>query len=227
MIDKRLAAAAAFVRKDSPACDVGTDHGYLAAYLLEQGITSRVTASDVNQKPLEAARRTAEERGLSGKMKLLRSDGLAGIPAEDARDILICGMGGELIARIVLSCPYTRDAGVRLILQPMTQAAFLRQTLCGQGFRLLEETPVLDGKHRYTVMLWEYGGTPRDVGMLYSAVGEIPRCGTPEAEEYIRGEWLRAKKIASGLSKGGKQSEAGPWQKLASELEGLLAQAKG
>lgn len=38
MLDKRLMSAAKMVRKGSLAVDVGTDHGYLSVYLVENGI---------------------------------------------------------------------------------------------------------------------------------------------------------------------------------------------
>ena len=41
--------------------DIGTDHGYLAAALIEEGRAEHVIASDLNLGPCEAARRTVRD----------------------------------------------------------------------------------------------------------------------------------------------------------------------
>lgn len=224
MLDARLRAAASLVRGDVPVCDVGTDHGYLAAWLAEQGRAGRVTASDVNSGPLEAARRTLAARGLEGKVKLALSDGLRGIPPEDAADVVVCGMGGELIAEIVLSCAYLREPERRLILQPMTQAPWLRETLAREGFRLLRELPVVDRNHCYTVMHWQYDGASRVLGPLERIVGRIPQENVPAAGAYLQRELRRAEEIAEGLERSAQPGGAEQWRALERELADTLEQ---
>lgn len=221
MPDKRLLTAASLVRPGSAVCDVGTDHGYLAVYLAEQGITSRITASDVNAAPLDAARRHVESHGVSHLVRTVLSHGLREIAPEDAEDIVICGMGGELIARIVLGVAYTKRPEVRLILQPMTQASYLRKTLSEEGFHLLRELPVMDRGRCYSVMLWAFDGVPRECGRLFQAVGKVPESGLPEAERYLRGQLAKAEKIACGLTSGGDFETAKEWRTLAEELDAL------
>ncbi|MBR4306202.1 MAG: tRNA (adenine(22)-N(1))-methyltransferase TrmK, partial [Ruminiclostridium sp.] len=58
-LSPRLLAAAEFVRCDKSVCDVGTDHALLPCYLYQQGARS-ITASDINDGPLDAARETIE-----------------------------------------------------------------------------------------------------------------------------------------------------------------------
>ena len=55
-ISKRLLACAAFVEPGQRVADVGTDHGYLAIYLLQSRRASRVLAADVAEQPLARAR---------------------------------------------------------------------------------------------------------------------------------------------------------------------------
>ena len=54
------------------------------------------------------------------------SDGLELIFPNEADDIVIAGMGGELIADIIEKAPWLKDAEKHLILQPMTSAPELR-----------------------------------------------------------------------------------------------------
>ena len=58
MLDERLKACAEYVSGKGIACDVGTDHAYLACELIRSGKFSHVTASDINSKPLESAENT-------------------------------------------------------------------------------------------------------------------------------------------------------------------------
>ena len=199
MQDKRLLAAASLIRPGSPVCDVGTDHGYLPVYLIEAGITSRAVACDINEKPLAAAREHIAAHGLSSRIETVLSDGLANVPPEKARDVVIAGMGGELISRVVLSCPYSRDSSIRFILQPMTRAAFLRSSLYAAGFSIFREIPVVDGKHRYAVMQVSYEKEPETISPLFALVGKIPESRTPDTLPYLMGERNRILKIRNGL----------------------------
>ena len=122
MLDKRLRLCADMVL-GRRVCDVGTDHAYLAAALLTEGRCDTAIAADINEKPLAAARATLERAGVSDRCTLILSDGLKSVPLDGVTDIVIAGMGGELIAKI-LSESGGLD-GKNLILQPMTRSEFL------------------------------------------------------------------------------------------------------
>lgn len=222
MLDARLRAIASLVRPGEPICDVGTDHGYLPAWLVASGISPRAVACDIQEKPLAAARRTVEGQGLAERVKLLLSDGLANVPPEQARDVIIAGMGGELIARILGDCPWAREAGRRFLLQPMTRTETLRAALCQMGFGIERELPVWDGTHRYTVIQAAFTGESTQPGELFLRVGRIPEEKTPEAAKWLRAEAAREQKIADGLSrKANGGEEAARRRKLAGQIETL------
>lgn len=222
-LDRRLAAAASLVRPDQAVCDVGTDHGYLPVYLAEAGHTGPITACDINEAPLAAARRTIGAAALTERIRLIRSDGLKQIPPALAEDVVICGMGGELIGRIVIECPYLRQPERRLILQPMTRASELRRSLSGAGFAIQRELAVIDGHHRYTVMSVSWTGKSLPDDPLFWAVGKLPDEATDEAIAYVEGEYHRVRQIADGLAgrPGGDEAE-----KLARCLLDTAAQMK-
>lgn len=149
-LPKRLLACAAYVRAGSTVTDVGTDHALLPCWLAKEG--HAVIAADVHEKPLERAAETVAREGMTAKVKTRLSDGLENIRPEEAEDVVIAGMGGELIVRILLACPWAREPNRRLILQPMTQADILRRELCAAGFRLEDETALEENGHHYTVL---------------------------------------------------------------------------
>ena len=213
-LDPRLAAAASLVRRGAAVCDVGTDHGYLAAFLLQEKITDRVTACDINEKPLSAAAATAQKYGTEKGLTLRLSDGLCEVPAKEAEDIAICGMGGELIAQILAKCGYAKDKTRRFILQPMTQIPYLRSWLYSEGFAILKEVPAEDKTHKYTVMHVQYTGETKETDAVFAHVGKLPESKDPAAKAFILQEAARLQKIADGMY-AGKNAQAKNFEELA------------
>lgn len=84
------------------------------------------------------------------------SDGLAGVEAYQPDDIVIFGMGGELIARILADAPWVKDRRIRLILQPMTKQEEVRAYLLGIGFFIVDEVLSEDGDKIYQTVCAEY-----------------------------------------------------------------------
>ncbi len=155
MLDKRLELCAEFVSGKGTVCDVGTDHAYLAVELIKSGKCEKVIASDINPNPLESARKTVEKYGVADKVELVLSDGLENINLDGVTDIVIAGMGGETIVKILENHIYTSDNSIRYILQPMTKHEIVRKWLCEYGFQKLSEKAVEDGGKIYTVICAE------------------------------------------------------------------------
>ena len=167
-LDNRLKTAAALCRSGGVICDVGTDHALLACYLAKNG-AKEVIASDINDGPLESASRTVEQEGCDN-VRVLKSDGLAAIDYAD--DVIICGMGGELIADIIAGCRFL-TANTRFVLQPMTKPELLRRRLYADGFEIIEERTAYDGKRAYVVMLASYTGEKRDINEVFAFAGKV------------------------------------------------------
>ena len=81
-ISKRLLACAAFVEPGQRVADVGTDHGYLAIYLLQSRRASRVLAADVAEQPLARARENARRFGVREGLSFPLCDGVRGLPRD-------------------------------------------------------------------------------------------------------------------------------------------------
>lgn len=206
ILDERLSLAASFVRSGAVLCDVGTDHAYLPINLIQRGIIERAVASDVNMGPLERAKMSADKYGVTDRIRFSLSDGLDGVHPEDdgVGDIAICGMGGELIARIVERSEYTKAAGVRLILQPMTCAPELREFLADNGYAVLDERLCTAAGKIYTCMSVEYDGTVRTLTPAERILGEKNiKNREPLFDEYAAGIIRRLHTQIDGMKKGG------------------------
>lgn len=155
-IDDRLKQCAEFVSGHGCAVDVGTDHAYLAAYLISSGICEKVIACDLREGPLESAKQHILHEGLEDKIETVLSDGLDNISPDNVSDIIIAGMGGELIARIISRAEWIKENKVNLILQPMTKAHELRKYLFDNGFSIKCEKAVRSEPFIYSVINAEY-----------------------------------------------------------------------
>ncbi|MBR2722325.1 MAG: SAM-dependent methyltransferase [Clostridia bacterium] len=149
--DSRLASAIPYIRRGGCVADIGTDHAYLPIHLVQEGIVSRALACDINEGPIRAARENIAAQGLEAKIDTLCTDGLHGVEPYAPDDILIFGMGGELIVKILGEAPWIKDARFGLILQPMSRPQVLRAWLLKNGFSILGERISFEDRYYQTV----------------------------------------------------------------------------
>ena len=158
-LSKRLLACAQMVAPGSCVADVGTDHGYLAIWLLKNGGAAHVIACDLREQPLASARANAVRFSTEG-IEFRLSDGLAKIAPGEVNTVVCAGMGGDLIAMILDAAPWLRDARYTLILQPQSAGQALRQYLSVHGFAIDREALAQDGHFLYTVLRARKGTMP-------------------------------------------------------------------
>lgn len=155
--DARLLSAVPYIKQGGRVADIGTDHAYLPIYLVNEGIADSAIAADINLGPILSARANIEAAGFSDRIETIQTDGLHGIETKAPDDILIFGMGGELIIRILQEAPWVRDARIGLILQPMSRISLLRQWLCENGFSIRDEA-LTDATRFYQTIYARYDG---------------------------------------------------------------------
>lgn len=219
-LSKRLRVAADFVRQDAYIADVGTDHAYLPIALCLEGRVKGAIASDINEGPILRAREHIKEYGLDKNIATLLADGLDKISDYEPTDILILGMGGELIANIISKASFTKNEAIRLILQPMTHPELLRRSLLDNGYSIIDEVMVFEEKKVYQIICAEYTGKTQEYSNIELLLGKknIERGGEllfMSVERFISvfSERLRGKKMS-----GADTSEE---EKILAELENL------
>ena len=223
-LSPRLAAAAEQVRTGVALYDVGTDHAYLPAFLILSGRVPSAVASDVAPGPLSNAEKTIREAGLCDKIQTVLADGLTGVALRPPCDVVVAGMGGELIIRILSGCPTVKEEGVSLILQPMTKSELLRDWLAENGFSITAERVVRE-KKLYEILVCRGGGTPYALSEEERYVG---RRGARREDELffalVRQRRDALSRAAAGLEKGG--ADPGRIRRAADELTALLDRKK-
>lgn len=197
-LQPRLQLLADMVPAGSRLADVGTDHGYLPVYLLQQGRISRAIASDIVDGPLQHARQTAAEYEVDG-IDFRLCPGLDAIAPHEADTVVIAGMGGETIQAILSAAPWTADGSHLLLLQPMTKVEYLRKWLVDNGYAFTEERLVWDKDHLYPVFAVR-GGTqpPLTAAQQY---GGVLLDGDPLYGAYLDERIGKLQKAINGLQK--------------------------
>lgn len=207
MLDNRLKICAEMVSGIGIVCDVGTDHAYLPAELIASGKCSRAIASDVREGPLDAAKKTIERYGVTGKVELILSDGLEKVSMKGVSDVVIAGMGGETIIGILSDCEAVFDENISLILQPMTKADELRGWLGSYGFRIIEERAADDGNRVYIIIHAVYDGIGFAVSEFKNIRGFVDR-NDPTGMKYLEVQAESLRKKADALAISGHQELA-------------------
>ena len=204
-LDARLSAVASLVRKNSRVADVGTDHGYLLTWLIENGICPGGIAADINKGPLENARRTVTEAGIADRVELILSDGLKNIQSGSCDDIVLAGMGGNLITDILSACPWIYDEKLRIIAQPMSHGEVLREFYIKNGFEILEEKTATDGKRLYCVISAAYTGERYERDLSYAYLGRLTENKDEITKKYTEKILTALEKKYTALMSAGKE----------------------
>lgn len=225
-LSERLSLIAEFTERGSAVCDVGTDHGYLPAFLYLSGEYKSVCATDIRPLPLQNARANLERLGANG-VRLVLCDGLAGVTREMADNVIIAGMGGEVISGIIDRAPFVRDSSVSLILQPMTAARELREYLAREGFAVEREEALCENSKVYSVMKVRFTGEGYNLDSTRAVIGLLN--GTDEASKaYIKKQYNIAFKCARDLEKiESRHKEHLEYKSLAENLKNILEDANG
>ncbi|MBR5473259.1 MAG: SAM-dependent methyltransferase [Clostridia bacterium] len=220
-LSKRLSLIATMINEGSSVCDVGTDHGYLPAFLYLSGKYKSVCATDINQKPLDSARKNLERLGAGG-VRLVLCDGLASITRQDADTVIVAGMGGEVISGIISRADFLRDNTVEIIMQPTTAAKELRHFLSQNGFLVEIELPLQENGKIYSVMKARYTGKPYSLSNEQSVIG-ILKPDSDDAIQYIQKQYKIALKCADSLKDvSHKQDEYKYYLELSNNLKNIL-----
>lgn len=222
----RLALCASMVRLGTRLADIGTDHAYLPIWLARQGMVSRAIAADVRLDPLRSAERNMRKYHVEDTVSARLSDGLSVIFPHEADDIVMAGMGGELMIRLIEAAPWLKSGEKRLILQPMTSAEDLRRYLEQEGFAVLQEKAVEEDRHVYSVMQVMYDPAQAGGASLYPYIGKL-QADTEAARVYIAKCVARLSKKADGMAITGQAQEEAHLREVLHGLTVLLDQSKG
>ncbi|MBP5599126.1 MAG: SAM-dependent methyltransferase [Lachnospiraceae bacterium] len=152
-LSQRLTKVKNTVINCETVCDIGCDHGFVSISLIKEGKAKRVIACDINKGPLEAAKENVSKEDLSNQIELRLSDGLSQVTLKDKPDsIVIAGMGGALMCKILTEGSLVASSANQLVLQPQSEIFLVRKWLRENGFYIENEEFLKDMGKFYVIM---------------------------------------------------------------------------
>ncbi|MCD8006967.1 MAG: class I SAM-dependent methyltransferase [Oscillospiraceae bacterium] len=224
MLSKRLLCCAEMV-KGSVIADIGTDHAGLPIYLVKNGICERAYACDIAEGPLSFAEKNIAKAGLEGRISTVLSDGFERLTDDSISDVVIAGMGGEMI-RDILANGQEKVRRANLVLQPNTRAWELIDWLSRNGYGVLEQRAVADGKFIYPVINAKYSGLIKAFSQAECLVAGL-NLSEDISREYLVAQIKRLRDAANGMKKGSyaDNDDISELESTADEIEKLLKEA--
>lgn len=186
----RLETVASFVPENARLADIGSDHAYLPCVLAARGVISYALAGEVVKGPFESAAEQIRTAGVGDRVSARLGDGMDVIePMDHINVVTICGMGGDLISKI-LEKGRLKDklVGVeRLILQPNNGEKKLREWLIGHQYKIIDETILEENGKIYEIIVAEKAEAAETYSDLEYSFG---RFLLQEKNEVFRKKWL-------------------------------------
>ena len=152
-LSMRLNAVKDMVIPSDLVCDIGCDHGFVSIALAKEGKAKTVLACDINKGPLSACSEHIKEAGLEGTVIPRLSDGLSKVLPSEAPDaVIIAGMGGALITKILEQGREKLYKVKQLVLSPQSEQFLVRKWLRENGYNIVSEKTMTDlGKFYFII----------------------------------------------------------------------------
>lgn len=156
-LSDRLQLIADEIHCGETMADIGTDHGFLPLYLLETKKCPKVIMADISSGSLAKAEENCKTANPEGDYELRLGDGIDILEDGEVDVVAIAGMGGNLIADI-LEWNLVKSRSIkRYILQPRRHVGKLRHWLYCNGFEIVKESLVEEGKFICEILTVESG----------------------------------------------------------------------
>ena len=151
-ISNRLQTIVEMVEKTNVVCDVGSDHGYVPIFLINNNIAKYVIASDINIKPLESMKNNIKcylDSNKISNIDIRLGQGLNVINKNEADIIIITGMGYDTISEILNNI--NEYSFKYLILSPQSKYYEFRKYVFNLKLDIINEQIVIDNNKYYFI----------------------------------------------------------------------------
>ena len=204
----RLSALANEIKKGETVADIGTDHGFLPIYLWEAGISPKVIMADISKGSLEKARQNCLSTHPDMVFDLRLGDGIKVLENGEVDAVAIAGMGGILMTEILEADLEKTKSLKKFILQPRNNVGVLRKWLLDNGFDIINEQLVLEGKYIceiLTVVVGEGQATQEEKDEIsYQFPRTLVDFKGPLTVEYLNRHIKKEKFILDSMKSGNK-----------------------
>ncbi len=220
-LSKRLEAVASFVTEGNRVVDVGTDHGYVPIYLVETGKISEAIAMDINSGPLNRAQENIKKAGLEHKIQTRLSDGIEKLKRDEVDTVVIAGMGGNLIIKILSEGKEILKDIKELVLSPHSDLSLVRRFLHEVEFFILKENMLKEDGKYYTVMKVRPGKKNVEEDIFFEFGESLLRKKDPILKEFLLKEEKSLRLIEEELIKQDVESTRMRLPEIRQQLKGI------
>ena len=166
-LSNRMMSIARLAPNNSIVADIGTDHGFVPAYLIENNISKKVIGTDISRGSLDKIIEYVKELGFEDRVDTRLGDGLEVIKPYEVDTVIIAGMGGLLIRDILEKSKEVSDSIINFILQPMVAAKELREYLINNNFEIIKEELVKEDNKYYEIIYAKKGKSSVEKEIYY------------------------------------------------------------
>lgn len=152
MLSLRLQTIASFLNKNDKVADIGTDHGYLGIYAVQNYLVESIILTDIKSSALASARKNIARLNLD--IPTIVTNGLEDIDTTRLNTLVISGMGTSTILDILSNKAKLKPIS-KLILQSNNNLAELRRQITTLGYQLINEKTIEDNGFWYVVCLFQ------------------------------------------------------------------------
>ena len=182
---------------------------------------------DINKGPLERAKSHIAEAGLTAYIETRLSDGLHELKRGEADTVLIAGMGGALMVRILSEGTEALKEVRELVLQPQSEIGDVRRWLGSHGWHIIKEDILLD-EGKYYPMFKAVPGEAEDYTEAEYRFGKLEMQESPEVlADFLRKRLEVNRQIAAGLPENGEERIAARRAEVAAEIRLLTEVLQG
>jgi tRNA (adenine22-N1)-methyltransferase len=206
MITKRLKRLADLIPPGKIVVDIGTDHAYLAVYLIKHNLAKKVIAVEKNDGPLKVAENNIMKYGLEERIELRKGDGIRNISSNEFDVAVIAGLGGLTINSILNDSIDVANNLQYIVLQPMSDVNIVRSYLQSHGFKFIDEELVYEDGRYYEIILVSNEKTNEyELDDMMLEIGPILfKKKHPLLKDYLEEKNYHYRKIIDNLNKSSK-----------------------
>ena len=204
--------------------DIGTDHGFIPVEAIRRGLICSAIACDIGAGPLERASEHIAMAGLADKIQTRLGDGLGPIKPGEADIIVIAGMGGMLMKKIIQAGIDRALSAKKLILSPQSDLEVFRGFLYESGFNISSETCIEEeGKYYFIIGAEPAAKTAAKPATKATAMAAVPPA--PSRLELLYGRKADFDKASQAARKSLMQKDLESYRKAAIALKDAKSEA--
>lgn len=146
-LSDRLNMLASEIKKGETMADIGTDHGFLPIYLVQNNISPFVVLGDISGPTWEKSKIHAGEYLSESKYSCRLGNGFEILEYGEVDAVVIAGMGAKEMGDIIGYDIDKSKSFSKMVLQPRKDIGFLRYFLTNNGFTIEKEQLVRENKY--------------------------------------------------------------------------------